>query len=219
MNAQIDIGLSEFYETFLTILSKVIIESYSINEIVCLGLGRISSCKIAQYQLGFLLLLAEKFRCSIEVFDPVFSSDDEQIIKQLKLKLLLTNCEGRKPANTVGCTLFVLPHCPKELSNNLLYTNWDPVHLNRCIIYANSFEKIRLHTPNRILENYYYIRKSLDIVVESAVSNTFRFLDIFNDLSLHHFPINLLQDVDNCFWKTPIPLYPEDIDQELITKE
>lgn len=211
MKAKAELKLSDFYNKFLTTLLQAVEEiKEQITEICCLGLGRIGSCKTAQYQLGLLLLLGEQFLCPCEVFDPVFSSVEKDILNKLQLKLAQTNCEGKKKSNIVGCTFFFFPHCPKELSNNLLYTNWNPSYLERCIVYANSFEKIRLDTPHRFLKSYHYLLHSLDIVEELSVPNIFRFPDIFNDLSLHLFPTRLNKHVDPSFWETPHPIYPEE---------
>lgn len=187
---------------------REILNQKAITDIVCLGLGHIASCKTAQHQLGLLLLLGEQFLCPIEVFDPVFSSTEKDILSQLKLKLAEKNCEGKRTPSSPGYTFFVFPHCPKELSNNLLYTNWNPSQLEHCILYANSLDKIRLDTPQRFLKSYHYLLKALEIVEELPVPNTFRFPDIFNDLSLHHFPSHRTSKVEPSFWETPVPVYP-----------
>ncbi len=187
---------------------KEILNQKAITDIVCLGLGHIASCKTAQHQLGLLMLLGEQFICPIEVFDPVFSSTEKDILSQLKLKLAEKNCEGKRTPSSSGYTFFVFPHCPKELSNNLLYSNWSPSQLEHCILYANSLDKIRLDTPQRFLKSYHYLLKALEIVEELPVPNTFRFPDIFNDLSLHHFPSHRTSKVEPPFWETPVPVYP-----------
>lgn len=210
LKAKRDVESSSFYNSFITVLAGVTKElEKSLAEIVCFGLGRISLCKAAQHQLGLLLLLGEQFQCPVEVFDPVFSSLEKNVIKELKLKLSPTNCEGKKkPVLSGGCTLFVFPHCPKELSNNLLYTNWNPRHIEHCILYSNSFEKIRLDIPFRFLKSYHYLLQSQEIVEEVSVPNIFHFLDIFNDLSLHYFPSHLKCNVQSSFWESPEPNYP-----------
>ena len=40
--------------------------------------------------------------------------------------------------------LFFLPHCPKQLSNNLLWSNWRPDKLRRLVVVGNSFKRILL---------------------------------------------------------------------------
>ena len=103
--------MSSFYKSFLTLLTEIIEKNNkSVTHTICLGLGQISTCKIAQHQLGLLLLLREHFLCPIEVFDPVFSSTDKDIITHFKLELGTTNCEGkRKPVSSAGFTFFFFP--------------------------------------------------------------------------------------------------------------
>merc|ERR1740128_273582 len=150
-NSRKEIQTSDFFKNFLAVLIQ---SSDKINkpiaDIVCFGIGCISSSKISQYQLALLLNLSENFECSIEVYDPIFTEVDKQILVDLKLNLLPSNCEGKKKQNSAGATLFFLPHCPRELSNNLLYANWDSGLLQNCIIYANSFEKVIINTPRRL---------------------------------------------------------------------
>ena len=211
MKAKTEIESSSFYQNFLSILKEFLKESQkSIEEILCLGLGHFSTCKTALYQLAFLLLLGEEFQNSAEVFDPVFTCGEKQILSHLKLKLAVGNCEGKKKSNLSGFTLFFFPHCPKELSNNLIYTNWNPANLENCILYANSFEAIRLNTPHRFLRSYHYLLQSPAVVEELPIPNTFRIPDIFNDLSLHCFPSRLTSGLPQSFWETPEPIYSEE---------
>ena len=209
MKAKEEIYLSSFYKNFIASLKDILHHSKKdITEIFCLGLGSISSCKIAQHQLGLLLLLQDQFCCPIEVFDPAFNLPEKEILSELKLKLSTQNCEGKIPSNSSGFTFFILPHCPKELTNNLLFKNWEPEKLANCILYANSFEKIHLDTPLRFLKSYNFLIKSLEVTEELPVPNVFQLTDIFNDLSLHHFPIRLIATASTSFWEAPEPVYP-----------
>jgi len=216
LNSRKEIQTSDFFKNFLAVLIQ---SSDKINkpiaDIVCFGIGCISSSKISQYQLALLLNLSENFECSIEVYDPIFTEVDKQILVDLKLNLLPSNCEGKKKQNSAGATLFFLPHCPRELSNNLLYANWDSGLLQNCIIYANSFEKVIINTPRRFLTNYHYLLQVQNIVKESMVANSFHFPDIFNDLSVHTFHCDQLDSVPTNFWETPEPVYVTE--SELIT--
>jgi len=45
--------------------------------------------------------------------------------------------EGKKRSEER--TLFYMLHCGKALYNNLVWANWNPVHLNNTIIIGNSF--------------------------------------------------------------------------------
>lgn len=174
----------------------------NIPSIVCLGLGKISSCKTAQYQLGLLLLVIDKYRCSrTKVYDPVFTNCDKSVLIELGLQVIEDNCEGHHPNNSQQ-TLYFFPHCPRELSNNLLHANWSQQCLPKCLIIANSFESLVLHTPERVLlQDYYYLFKVQQVVEELPLINNFHHLDVFNDLSVHTFPEDRCINLDQTdFW-------------------
>ena len=213
-SAERELLSSQFYPTLWSTLAKAVEEGKTkpIKNIICLGLGKFSSCKIALHQLALLLLLRQELNCTAEVFDPAFSESEKGILGQLGLKVAVENCEGRRKADPGNIsTLFILPHCPRELTNNLLYANWDPCSLENCIIYANSFESLKLNTPARFLRNYQYLLRVEPAVEEIAVPNSLRFPDVFNDLSLHLFPVRLLRQVPPEFWDSPQqPVYSEE---------
>nr|CAG4642111.1 EOG090X0FII [Eurycercus lamellatus] len=220
--AKTEVEISDFFQS-LKLLLRVALKNdqdhKDIKNIVCWGLGSFTSCKIALHQLALLLLLSEHLNCPAEVFDPIFSQADKQILSQLKLCTSEENCEGKRKSGPVGATLFILPHCPRELSNNLLYANWKPSLLENCIVFANSLESLRLNTPERFLSNYHYLLQAQEVVEELQVPNTYRFPDVFNDLSLHIFPTRLLQKVQPEFWDaSESPIYPESTWSELVSR-
>jgi len=211
VNATEEIQTSDFFKNLLNLFNNSLDRvNKKITNIVCFGIGSISSSKTSQYQLALLLNLSKKFQSPVEVFDPIFSELDKKILLELKLILLSENCVGKKKLNSRDeVTLFFLPHCPRELSNNLLYANWDSYLLQNCIIFANSFEKIRINTPRRFLTDYHYLLQAENIVSESAVVNNFHFPDIFNDLSIHTFHCDQLDSVPSNFWNCPEPIYSD----------
>ncbi|CAB1319865.1 unnamed protein product [Coregonus sp. 'balchen'] len=76
-------------------------------ECVCYGLGSFSSCVTARYQLAMLLLILELLqRCS--VYDPVFSSGEMEVLRQLGLTVLTEN------EAVCLCEEWPLP-CPSQL--------------------------------------------------------------------------------------------------------
>ena len=202
-----DIKISEFYSFFISTSESAFLEC-QIKQIVCLGLGKVSTCKVAQHQLAFLLLLSEHCNHPAEVYDPVFTVREKQALKRLNLTVIEENSEGK--LKNSHPTLYFLPHCPRELSNNLLYSNWSICDLPKCLIIANSFSKLRLFTPVRLLKDYHYILNIGDLAHELPINNIFRFPDIFNDLSLHYFPLKKLESLDSNFWNRPEPNYHQE---------
>lgn len=216
--AKLELTSSNFFPSFSSLVQEICAEvKKDITYIICLGIGAISSCKTAQYQLTLLLALKEELNCPVEVFDPIFSQSEREILDHLKLKISAQNTEGKIVVTPSSFTLFILPHCPKELINNIFFSNWSPEKLRNCIVYGNSLEKLKLNTPKRFLEPFHYLVNSDNIAEEIEVPNNFRFTDIFNDLSLHYFPDRLLSGVDSAFWDNPEPAYTSN--SELIKED
>lgn len=188
-----------------------------IKEIICLGIGRISDCSIARYQLALISIIAKRLKSKvIKFFDPVLSTSEQEVIKQLGHEVLTENTEGKYVAEDP--TLFYLPHCPKQITNNLLFSNWCPEHIQNLFLICNSFKSIIDTTPERLLRpNAHYIIEIKDFVDEKEIENSFRFTDIFNDFSIHSFPSAELEALPSTFWEIhPAPNYSEE-DLEIVT--
>lgn len=183
----------------------------NILRIVCLGLGNVSECTTSRFQLAFLLCL-QSFcnNVHIEVCDPAFNKEDKLVLESFGFQVI-ENLEGKFTVNHNETVVFYMPHCPKQLSNNLLWANWG-LQLNCCIIIANSFAKLLETNPKHvILDNAQYILSISPYVVELAVINSFKFYEIFNDTAIHVFPLDKLSLISKDFWKlTPEPKYTED---------
>ena len=214
-----------------------------ISKVICLGLGKFTSSKQAEYQLVFLKCLVKVLDLkqsldSVSIFDPVHSDSEVKILTDLGFQChpKSNNLEGKYHLEDQSGkeTLFYLPHCPKQLSNNILWANWNPKllgsteskysekrSLHGLHILANSFDRITSTLPDRILrQSAEYILLASRFVFETKVENCFKFTDIFNDTSLHSFPCDKLPSIDDPVWKVAIekgePTYKED--NEFISK-
>ncbi|NXF68481.1 SRR1L protein, partial [Ciccaba nigrolineata] len=198
---------------------------------VCYGLGRFSGCPVARAQLAFLLLLLpdRRFlrrlspqvppgRCSL--FDPAFSAREAAALGHLGLRLLPENEEGKHDVEG-SATLFYMVHCGKALYNNLLWRNWSAGALARMVIVGNSFKGIEERLLSRILErDYSYIAKVLKGTEEVALPAHPRYLDTFNDTSVHWFPLQKLKELSPEVWDfTEEPTYQDCEDLEIIRRE
>ncbi|XP_069817425.1 SRR1-like protein isoform X2 [Dendropsophus ebraccatus] len=186
---------------------------------VCYGLGSFTSCVISRHQMAFLLLFLEQFkipRHHCYVFDPVFSPLEIAVLQKLGLTVLLKNDEGKhavcKP------TVFYMLHCGKALYNNLLWKNWSCDALSQMIIIGNSFKEIDERLVSRILQrDYTYIYKSLTMVEETSFPESDHYSDVFNDTSVHSFPVAKLKSVSKETWQSPDePQYQDCEDLEII---
>lgn len=127
-------------------------------------------------------------------YDPAFSGAEVDILKTLGVRLLEKNTSGAfKVSSEETATLALLPHCPKELSSNLLESNWSPRSLRRLFLVANSFDRICSSLPDRLVSSEApYVLKALPFVREAPIDNCYKHKDVFNDLSLHSFPVRRL---------------------------
>lgn len=190
----------------------------SVREIICYGLGNFTDCNTSRYQLAFLLFLREFLKASVLIHDPVFYECEVNILKELEFSLIEENEEGKHQISEEGLTFLYLPHCPKQLVNNFLWKNWGP-SLSNCLIFGNSFSA----TVDRLIlseNNLKFLMEIQPYVQELRIDNNFKFLDVFNDTSLHVFPEDKIKLVQPSVWSynTEEPVYL-DSDIELIKKK
>ncbi|NXV78525.1 SRR1L protein, partial [Atlantisia rogersi] len=190
---------------------------------VCLGLGRFGGCPAARAQLAFLLLLLEELgvppaRCAL--YDPAFSAPERAALAALGMRLLPENEEGKHGLEG-SATLFYMVHCGKALYNNLLWRNWTQGALAKMVIIGNSFRGMEERLLSRILErDYSYIAKVLKGTEEAALPTHPRYLDTFNDTSVHWFPLPKLKELSPEVWDcVEEPTYQECEDLEIIRRE
>lgn len=215
-NCEEELETSEFLEGAEESLNRAL-KQKQVKEIICLGIGRISECSIAKHQLALISVIKKRFDIlAIKFFDPVLSADEKKLLELLHFEVLTENTEGKYLA--LQPTLFYLPHCPKQIINNLLFTNWDPENIQNLFLVCNSFSSIVQSTPERLLRpNAHYVLEINPYVSEIEFENNFRFSDIFNDFSAHSFTSEKLQNLPSTFWEDhPEPTYSEE-DLELIT--
>ncbi|XP_060048588.1 SRR1-like protein isoform X2 [Erinaceus europaeus] len=169
---------------------------------VSYGIGSFASCAVARSQLAFLLLFLEKFqvpRHRCWVYDPVFSPREVAVLQALGVNVLNENEEGKRGV-WLEPTVFYMPHCGTALYNNLLWRNW---------------------LLTRILRNHYpYVAKVLDATEELALPQTPRYEDVFNDTSVHWFPLAKLRGLPTAVWMSrEEPDYRDCEDLEIIRNE
>jgi hypothetical protein len=107
-------------------------------QMVIYGIGSIESYDSPRLQLSLALLLKRKFSWigDIEVFDPVLSTTECQVLEALGCSVLSVNEQGRRCA--LKPTMFFMPHCESMLYDNLLQANW--ALLNHVVLFGNSFD-------------------------------------------------------------------------------
>ncbi|OMP07595.1 Sensitivity To Red Light Reduced-like, SRR1 [Corchorus olitorius] len=121
-------------------------------QMVIYGIGSIESHETPRLQLSLAVLMKRRFSWigDIEVFDPVLSATESQVLEALGCSVLSVNEQGRRQA--MKPTLFFMPHCEAELYNNLLQANWGVEPLNRVALFGNSFETYEQHVSFKYYE-------------------------------------------------------------------
>lgn len=189
--SQADFEGSDFFSDFLKTWTAAGFSKSKIKKLVCLGLGNfaqsqhLSSQVSAKNQLLFVLCLQKHFEIhhQVLVFDPILTDSEKDILEGLNLCSRITNQEGHYQYPEL--TFYFLPHCPKQLLNNLLWSNWHQLH--NLVIVGNSITNLVLNLTKTQLAEIHLIEASCQFLTEKPIKNSFQFKDIFNNLSLHCF--------------------------------
>lgn len=187
------------------------------HEILCFGLGNFSDSKPALHQLAALWVLSKRFNSCVKVYDPLFNCVEIKLLKILDFEVLVDNEEGKRLIEKNKTSLLFFPHCPKQLINNFLWTNWN-LSLKNCLLIGNSFSSIIEGNSKKILNtSAKYIVKVQKITEEFKFKNDYFLNNVFNDISLHSF--NSVGANALFFTQTleEEPIYSEEI--ELITNK
>lgn len=222
--AEIDLKQSDYYIESLQRIQSVLNQaSGSINEIICFGIGHFSDCSIARYQFAFISAIKNDFNVKKATFhEPILFKSEVNILKNLNCDVFEQNLEGKLSvtSDSSAFNLIYSPHCPKQLSNNFLWKNWNKEQLSKIIFLGNSFTNLLNSTPSRLLEiDASFIVKIHPFTSEIELRNNFKYTDIFNDTALHTFPSENLKALPESFWNEYItePVYSNNV--ELITSE
>ncbi|XP_031625619.1 SRR1-like protein [Contarinia nasturtii] len=215
--AQSDLHLSSYYENTVNKL-RTVLKRFECNEkdLICIGIGHFTECLISRHQLAFVLSIKELFNFTSIIFhEPILFRSEVNILKKLNCTIAEKNVEGKIEITNV--TLVYAPHCPKQLINNLLWKNWNEAALKQLIYIGNSFSNLLNSSPSRFLSiDAGFIVKLQPNCEEIKLENNYKFNDIFNDTSLHHFSV--VESLEETFWSSENkePVYGSD-NLELIT--
>ncbi|XP_033627439.1 uncharacterized protein LOC117290253 [Asterias rubens] len=224
-----DLGLNKSEEVNFEVIDgtkvegqfSVEVDNQSVETVVCYGLGNFSDCIIARYQLALLILICGFLKITTaccHVYDPRFTEEEKQILLNLGFNVIQQNEECKRAAS--GTTLFYMPHCGKPLYNNLLWANWSTQRLSSIVIIGNSFQNIQERIPSRLLKDFYFLNNITPFTREFPVKNKLQFDDIFNDTSIHIFPVERLLEIPSPLWENcKEPKYDPDLQLEIILRD
>lgn len=169
--------------------------------------------------MAFLLAIKQQLQITSIVFhEPLLNVLEVNILRKFNCTACEKNLEGKVDLDSNCITIVYSPHCPKQLTNNLLWHNWLANRLLQTIYIGNSFSHLVDSTPSRFLSiDASYITHIEPYCTEIRLDNNFKFTDIFNDTSIHFF--NKLEGVPDDFWlNRQEPVYQLDY-VELITSD
>jgi len=180
--------------------------SFISAEIFCLGLGSPSNSRDARAQLAFLLSTCDS--CDIErnkvsVYDPVFTEGDVQLLRDLHFNCLTDNTATYpilKP------TILFMPHCDRNLYENMLRENWTKEGLRKMVLIANRFSEYVDNIPshNLMAESPCLLR--IAPYLESVELPTLKYpITAFNNMSIQLVKREAWPalDQDTSFWRLP----------------
>ncbi|KAK4253846.1 hypothetical protein QN277_010469 [Acacia crassicarpa] len=189
---------SQFYHSFRDQLQTPLISEHlhkvlgseSKMQMVIYGIGSLELYEPPRLQLSLAILMKRDFSWigDIEVFDPVLSATESQILETMDCSVLPFNEHGRRQA--LKPTVFFMPHCEAELYNNLLQANWKLNLLGNMVLFGNSFE-----TYKQVSEFNSPVLNSMGhILAARKFTNEFRietisddYFNAFHDSSWHFF--------------------------------
>lgn len=201
--------------------------------ILCYGLGSFDDSLTSRYQLALLLIIIEYIKESIgiqveiqEIFDPLLNSMDKVVLEKIlnyQYSELNSKCIKKIDINANNClTVVFMPHCPKALYNNLLFSNWTKSHLQCLLIIGNSFETMKsLNNQEQFVKNYYFLNESLKFLKEQKADCKCDLTNAFYDLSFMMFNANQASNISINFYEDnfvldslKVPVY--EINEEII---
>lgn len=176
--------------------------------LISYGVGSFDDSLEARYQLALILIVVDQLRelekelnfslDLIEFYDPVFNKLELSVLRDhYKITIPDKNEKSMHAVKLIDdhkrkCTsLFYMPHCPKALYNNLLYSNWSLDRLSSLIIFGNSFSTIKLLAGEKNLAlKYTYLNDSLQLVNEIDLPADCQLTNAFADLKFNLFNID-----------------------------
>ncbi|KAF4402192.1 hypothetical protein G4B88_017704 [Cannabis sativa] len=111
-------------------------------DMVIYCIGSIKNRELSRLQLSLALLLKEEldwiFNGNIEIFDPILTAEENEVLSDMGFKVLRENEEGGRKVNKP--TVFFMPRCDCPLYVNLAKENQEAT-LENVVIFGSSFRK------------------------------------------------------------------------------
>ncbi|EQC27741.1 hypothetical protein SDRG_14490 [Saprolegnia diclina VS20] len=154
------------------------------------------------------------------IYDPIMTEEDNEVAAAMDLSVLPTNEQGQRTAQTR--TLFFMPHCGKQLYQNVLLSNWPS--LEKICILGNSFAAY----DDRLLVKADRAKSIFSALVpfttevalgpcDKAVRDHVQYDAAFNDTSLHVFSDAQLRAArDSGLFEKDVDAFDVGTDEDLV---
>jgi hypothetical protein len=194
-----------FYEGMLKAWSNATSSTpeKTVRQIVCYGVGNFSQTSISHYsaplwQLACALcfrdhLCGDDGEIRVLYYEPCSTAFEETILAGLKVQVLTVNERAKRPIDAVP-TLFFMPHCPSQLYDNVLWSNWDELAVSTPLIICGN--SLRNHCeslapasacPSLHLSLPWLQEQRLESSALDLKQSPGNFMGAFNDTYLTHF--------------------------------
>lgn len=177
------------------------------EKLIIYGLGSLEQPGAVhiRYQVALACLLSTllpNLSAPPQTYDPVFTALDKVVLNTCGFDIIDRNENGRRAVT--GYTLFYMPHCEPELTENLIDANWSmqmpkdnctgtKSNLFEMAIFGNSFKKYldrwnqqsnpgHERTSERILVQ---LHQYFDVLEKQVDDTGFDVIAAFNDMSMH----------------------------------
>ncbi|KAJ3397857.1 hypothetical protein HDU92_002529 [Lobulomyces angularis] len=207
---------------------KLSVSNLNLAKIFCIGLGSFKNI-ISIKQFCFLLTLLEVLNLDkeryngelsdvVSCFDPSFDNETILVLESFGFLVLKENQKGKYTATEK--TLFYMPHCPKLLYENLIYSNWSKSFISNLTVIGNSFSAYSTLKKKKDSSIFYYtdlllkLFKEEEINFDENLNLKKKFFDTFNNTCLIYFDkknfdsetnvIEFLDKFDFSYLKEPV---------------
>jgi hypothetical protein len=184
-------------------VKSILIPSY--EQMVCYGIGNFSvtprqSYSAALWQLAFALCLSSDLddaslekqpQLCVYYFDPCSTVLENRFLSERGVTVLQVNDQGKRLVSSQK-TLFIMPHCPCRLYENVVWANWS--NLSNVTILGNSLVN---HADSLLKNNCPSLQtlRERDLIQENLMAPSKKdtkeavgnFIGAFNDLYLTTF--------------------------------
>lgn len=135
--------------------------SVRVGKLVAYGIGNFSYTKATYHsaslwQLALALCIQKKvaafkdFTVKIDYFDPCTTEEERRfLIERFDVHVMPINNQGKYIADSID-TIFLMPHCPAQLYENVVWSNYH--NLQRILLIGNSLQNLAARpSPNELL--------------------------------------------------------------------